>query len=185
LVVISALIRDILNTRSGKFSSKSWQKRLSEVHQEANLAKIKVGRLYRMPNKNAVRVIRVDWMKNLVIVRNYHSHSNEAIEYESAPSLLVPLLRIGEVAKIVGKKTSTIRKYENDGLLPQVEKISLNPDAKTSTRVYSPKDIEVVADFFDRRKPAGRPGNTNVAGINKSTVKQKIDSMYIRGNING
>lgn len=155
------------------------------MHHEVDLVKIKVGKLYRMPNRNAVRVIRVDWMKNLVIVRNYHSHSNEVIEYENAPSLLVPLLKIGDVARIVGRKPATIRKYENNGLLPQVEKIALNHDGKTWTRIYSPEDIEVVAEFFNRRKPVGRPADTNVAGINKSTVKRKLDSMYIRGNDNG
>lgn len=152
---------------------------------ESSYAKIKVGRLYRIPNGNAVRVVRTDWSKNLVIFHNCHSHSNDAIEYTQAAETFVPLLKIGEVAKLIGRKSATLRKYENLGLLPSVEKISLSYEGKATTRVYSPQDIEEIVEFFDRRRPAGRPYKQKIPNINKIVVKSKIDSLYIRGKKNG
>ena len=152
---------------------------------ESSYAKIKVGRLYRMPNGDAVRVVRADWSKNLVIIHNFHSHSNDIIEYTEASEVFVPLLKIGDVAKIIGRKSATIRKYESLGLLPAVEKISLSHDGKATTRVYSPQDIEEIVEFFHRRKPAGRPYKQKLPNINKIVVKSKIDSLYIRGKKNG
>lgn len=86
---------------------------------------------------------------------------------------------------MIGRKSSTIRKYENLGLLPAVEKISLSADGRATTRVYSPEDVDELVTFFDRRRPAGRPSGVKVPNINKSVVKKKIDSLYIRGNKNG
>jgi hypothetical protein len=66
-------------------------------------------------------------------------------------------------------------------LLPKAKKISLNGSGKSWTRVYSPSDIEILADFFDSRKPAGRPASTNVAGIDREAIKDKLDALYMRG----
>lgn len=150
------------------------------MSRESSFAKIKTGKLYQLPSGNVVRVVRVNSMRNNVIVHNYHSHANEAIEYETAPALLTPVLKIGEVAKLLGRKSATIRKYEQIGLIPKARKISLNVEGKITTRVYSPKDIEELIDFFDRRKPVGRPGKTNIGGINRKEIKRRLDSKYIR-----
>jgi hypothetical protein len=84
-----------------------------------------------------------------------------------------------------GKKSSTIRKYESEGLLPQAKKIALNGDGRAWTRVYSPSDIEMLQEFFDRRKPVGRPGPANVPGIDRNAIKVKIDASYLKGRYNG
>lgn len=150
------------------------------MHNQRSVAKIKLNKLYKMASGQVVRVIKIDWTKNLIVVHNYSSGSNEALEYEYAPRLLKPVLKIGEVSRILGKKSATIRKYENIGLIPQAMKISLNRQGKLTTRVYTADEVNELAEFFDRRRPAGRPGPANRAGVNKQAIKQKLDSMYER-----
>lgn len=145
---------------------------------ERKFIKIKIGRLYSMPSGDVVRVIRIDQMRGNVIVHNYHSHHNEIVEQSIAPIIFTPLMRIGEVAKLFGKKTTTIRKYEEIGLIPKVRKVCLNSGGKIASRVYTPKDIEDLVEFFDRRRPAGRPSSTNLSGIDKLNIKHMLDSKY-------
>jgi len=80
-----------------------------------------------------------------------------------------------------GKKSTTIRKNESDGFIPKAKKVALNGNGKAWTRVYSPSDIEVLTEFFDRRKPVGRPGPANVPGVNRNAIKVKIDASYFKG----
>jgi len=145
------------------------------------LMNIKVGKLYQNPDGVAVRVIRIDLKRNLVICRNYSSHSNQAFDFDEATKKFVRLYKIGDVAKMFGKKSTTIRKYESIGLIPEAKKISLNADGKAWTRVYSPRDVEVLQEFFDRRKPAGRPGPANIPGIDRNAIKAKLDASYLKG----
>ena len=151
----------------------------------AILAKIKAGKLFESSDGVVVRVIKVDSDRNLVICRNYDSHSNQAFDLKEAASSFVPLYKIGVVAKMFGKKSSTIRKYEADGFIPKAKKVALNGDGRAWTRVYSPSDIEVLQEFFDRRKPVGRPGPANIPGIDRNAIKVKIDASYLRGKQNG
>lgn len=149
--------------------------------EESKLAKIRVKKLYESSDGSPVRVIKVDWKRNLAICRNYHSHRNQAFPLDEAAATFTPLLKVGEVAKMFGVKADTIRRYENLELLPKPRKISLNADGKITTRVYSPSDIEVLTEFFDRRRPVGRPGPANIPGINRNAIKVKIDASYLRG----
>ena len=149
---------------------------------ESKFSKIKINKLYFLPSGDVVRVVRVNWMRNIVIFHNYHSHSNESVEYALAPAILAPAYRIGEVARRLGKKPSTLRKYEGLGLIPKARKISLTFGAKPSTRVYTSKEVDEIIDFFDRRKPVGRPSHTNFSGINKNEIRRIFDSRYIKDN---
>lgn len=148
---------------------------------QSSSLKIRVRRFYETSDGSAVRVIKVSLKKNLVIAVNYNSHSNESFRLDEAEKTFAPLFKIGEVAKMFGKKNPTIRKYESLGLLPKARKISLNGSGKSWTRVYSSSDIEILAEFFDSRKPAGRPASTNVAGIDREAIKDKLDALYMRG----
>jgi len=153
---------------------------LKKIMSESKFVKIKVNKLYFLPSGDVVRVVRINWMRNSVIVHNYHSHSNEVVEYELAPAILSPAYRIGEVARMLGKQPATLRKYEQLGLIPKVRKISLNFGEKRFTRVYTSKDVEEIVEFFDRRKPVGRPSRTNTFGINKNEIKRILNSRYIK-----
>jgi predicted DNA-binding transcriptional regulator AlpA len=151
------------------------------VSDQSSSLKIRVKRFYETSDGSAVRVIKVSFKRNLVIAVNYNSHSNESFRLDEAEKNFSPLLKIGEVAKMFGKKSATIRRYESSGLLPKAKKISLSGSGNYWTRLYSPSDIEILAEFFDSRKPAGRPASTNVAGINREAIKDKLDALYMRG----
>jgi hypothetical protein len=127
------------------------------MYNDSLLSKIQLKKFYKLPSGNVVRVIRVDKIRENVIVHNYHSHSNEIVDFKITPILFKRVYKIGEVAKMFGKKTSTIRKYENMGLIPAGEKISLHGGGKLETRVYSERQVEELAEFFRRRRSAGRP----------------------------
>lgn len=127
------------------------------MYNDSLLSKIQLKKLYKLPSGNVVRVIRVDKLRENIIVHNYHSHSNEVIDLKITPIILKRVYKIGEVAKMFGKKSSTIRKYESIGLIPVSEKISLHGGGKLETRVYSEKQVEELAEFFRRRRSAGRP----------------------------
>lgn len=126
------------------------------MYNDSLLSKIQLKKLYIMPSGNVVRVIRLDKNQQKIIVHNYHSHSNEVIDFKVTPILLKRLYKIGEVAKIFGKKPSTIRKYERLGLIPVAKKISFDRDAKLQSRVYSDEQLEEIELFFRRRRAAGR-----------------------------
>lgn len=138
------------------------------MYNDSLFSKIQLKKLYKLPSGNVVRVIRVDKIHSNVIVHNYHSHSNEIIDFNITPILLKRVYKIGEVAKMFGKKTSTIRKYETIGLIPAGEKISLHVGGKLQTRVYSERQVEELAEFFRRRRTAGRPPDYKSRKINLS-----------------
>ena len=146
---------------------------------------IKVDNFYKLPSGDAVRVVRLDEGNNIVIVHNYHSHSNEHFELTEFCRISEQLYRISEVAKTVGRKSSTIRKYENDGLIPKVEKISLNPSGRPVTRVYTRKDVEDIVVFFERRKSVCRPVRSRKSSVSINSIHQQILENKRRKNNNG
>lgn len=146
---------------------------------------VKVNNFYKLPSGDAVRVVRLDEENDIVIVHNYHSHSNEYFQHAEFCKISEQLYRISEVAKSVGKKSATIRKYENDGLIPKVEKISLNPGGKPATRVYTRKDVEDIIVFFERRKSVGRPARSRESSASINSLHQQILENKRRKNKNG
>jgi len=180
-----ALIKPISHSKSGRYLRISFRRRVGVHIDESFLAKIKAERFYDGPDGCVVRVMKVDWRRNLVVCRNYCSHTNQSFALDEAAKIFVPLFKIKDIARMFGKKTATIRKYENMGLLPEPRKISLNRSGRASTRVYSPNDIEVITEFFDRRRPVGRPGPLNTPGINRNAVKTRVDASYLKVGKNG
>lgn len=140
-----------------------------------------VGRLYILPGGDVVKAVRVSEQRNVVIVHNYGSQQNEVIEYNMAPKLLTPVLRIGEVAKLFGKKPDTLRRYEREGLIDEPIRYRMNDSTKEPTRLYGPSDIRKLVRFFERRNPVGRPSPTNRPGINKELIENKLKVRYKNG----
>lgn len=147
---------------------------------ESDLAKIRVNRLYSLPSGDVVRVVRLNWQQNKVFVFNYNSRSNQYYDYDIAPRIFSPLFKIGDVAKMFGKKPATLRKYENVGLIGKVNRISLGSGSERTTRVYGLRDIEEIALFFERRRPQGRPSSANVGGINRREINRLIGARFDR-----
>lgn len=150
-----------------------------------SVGKIKVGKLYELPNKDVVRVVRINVALNNVVVYNYHSHSNNTESLDSAESSFSQLFKLADVARFVGKKPETIRKYESLGLISKVRKIMTNPDGRAQTRVYSQEDIDQLRAFFETRRPVGRPRTRENKKYSKQEVKQKLDHIKMKEKLNG
>jgi len=149
-----------------------------------DLDDIKKDSLYFMPSGNVVRVIKVDYKSGLIIVHNYHSHSNESVDFETACSVMERAYNISQVSKFVKRKSATIRKYESIGLLAQPRKISIKVHGGRPYRVYSQREIADMVDFFDKRRSAGRPRPSRRDTISKSEIKHKLDSLQ-KDKLNG
>jgi DNA-binding transcriptional MerR regulator len=85
---------------------------------------------------------------------------------------LVPLFRIGEVAKFLQRSTETLRRYETSGLIPRARKYSTG---KNSIRLYNEKELLELADFFALRSPPGRPEKTN-SKIDRTHLKKSLET---------
>ena len=131
-----------------------------------------------LPTRTLVKTLRVDWKKNFVIVFSYGSNSNERFDLDIAEKLFTPAFRIGEVAKLLGKKPSTLRKYEREGLLPEVSRFRLADGERHNVRFYSPADVDDLVHFFSRRRGPGPKTDTNYGGVNRRDVGRYIASKY-------
>ena len=88
------------------------------------------------------------------------SENKEKIEYEPLPSpnccktlwsrvAVKPLMTRTEVAEYLGVSTQTIRRYEENGLLPRIDL------SRTSIR-YRPEAVEHLLDELTRKKATFR-----------------------------
>jgi hypothetical protein len=151
----------------------------------SELGRIKVGKLYITSDDYIVRVVRINTMYNNVVFYNYHSHSNQSAEISLFEDSFMQAYKIADVARSLGRKASTIRKYESEGLLPKAKKISTNPEGKAQTRVYSQEDVDNLKSFFERRRPVGRPSYNRNNPLNKQEIKFKIDHIKMKEKLNG
>jgi hypothetical protein len=142
------------------------------------VAKIKRSKLYFLPSGGLVRVVKVKPEHNKVFVYNYDSSSNETVDYDIAPKIMTPAFRIGEVARMLGKKQGTLRKYEHLDLIPKARKCKIG---ESEMRVYTAQDIDVLVEFFETRRGVGRPGGFNKRGtVNRNDVATYISGRYER-----
>lgn len=140
-----------------------------------NFGKLKINKLYFLPDGEVVRVVRINATNDNIIVYNYHSHTNQSLNLRDADRILIQAYKLADAAKYVGKKSATLRKYESVGLLPKAKKISTNPDGRAQTRVYSLEDLDELRRFFTSRRPVGRPRSKKIDHVNKNDIKQRID----------
>lgn len=145
------------------------------MSRDPRLDDIKKDCLYFMPSGSVVRVVKVDYKGNILILHNYHSHSNEHIDFDTGASVMKRAYSITQVAGIVKKHTSTIRKYESIGLLSQPKKIFMKPSGNRPYRVYSRSEVDEIITFFEKRRSVGRPVAQKHDTMSKSDIKHKLD----------
>ncbi len=109
----------------------------------------------------------------------YDSFSKEAVEYDTAPYYLIPLFKIGEVAKMLNRSVETIRKYENLNYYDKAKQYKISEGTSQSIRLYTEGDIHKLAEFFANRRPVGRPSGLNkTSKINQRELMAQIDARY-------
>lgn len=150
------------------------------MHKVNNFGKLKINKLYFLPDGEVVRVVRINAANENVVAYNYHSHNNQSLSLDYCEKNLAQAYKLADAARYVNKKPSTLRKYENSGLIPKAKKISTNPDGRAQTRVYSLEDLDEIRRFFDNRRPAGRPRLRKREVLSKRDIKKKIDILSMK-----
>jgi hypothetical protein len=124
-----------------------------------------------------VKVKKIHRSSNTVILKNIINELEESIPYSGGELLISRLYTIGELAKIAGKRSDTLRKYEKSGLLPKPSFIIDDQNnCYKNWRFYSEQEVYDVIAFFSNRSP-GRP-----ASAKKDNVRNTIVSLRDRIN---
>jgi len=112
------------------------------------------------------KVKKVQKKNNKVILGSAKDNGEIIIPLMGADLLLFRVYTIGEVAKIVERRSDTIRKYERSGLIPKPLVFEDEYPSYRNWRFYSRPDVYDIVEFFSGRTP-GRP------------IKQKSESTIV------
>ena len=138
--------------------------------------KIVINKFYKYSN-TIVKVKKITRNLNKILVTDLTTKQEMTMPYEGADLIMHRIYTIGEVAKIVEKRSDTIRKYEKKGLIPSGKKFSESSESYKNWRYYDKEDVYNMVTFFNGRTP-GRPvadKNINVqAKVIRISEKIKI-----------
>lgn len=110
--------------------------------------------------KSPVKVRKIHKSSNTVILRFILDDKEETIPFNGGELLLKRLYTIGELAKIAGKRTDTLRKYEKSGIIAKPSFIIEDQENPYKNwRFYSEEEVYDAVSFFSGRNP-GRPAKT-------------------------
>ena len=126
-----------------------------------------------------MKVKKIHKSSNSVIVKFVSSDLEEVVPSVGAELLLSRLYTIGELSKITGKRSDTIRKYEKNGLMPKPSFIISNEEnCYKNWRFYNESEVYDVVAFFSGRSP-GRPTSVKNTSIRNNIVslKKKVDNL--------
>lgn len=117
-----------------------------------------------------VKLKKINKKQNKIYVENLQNSEIIILPYEQYGLVLYRIYTIGEVSKIVEKRSDTIRKYEKKMLIPSATKFGDEYVGYSNWRFYTEKDVYEMVEFFNTRTP-GRPVKTN---INIKKLENKI-----------
>jgi len=129
--------------------------------------------------KQLVKVKKIHKSSNSVIVKFVDSDIEEVLPLSGCDLLLIRLYTIGELSKIINKRSDTIRKYEKNGLLPKPSfLIEDEKNCYKNWRFYSESEVFDVVAFFSGRSP-GRPASVKNNNIRNNivSIRQKVDNL--------
>lgn len=128
---------------------------------------------------NVVKVKKIHRSSNTVILRSLINDSEEDIPFTGGELLISRLYTIGELAKITGKRSDTLRKYEKSGLLPKPVYVVVDEEnCYKNWRFYSESEVYDVIAFFSGRSP-GRPASAKNKDIRSNIVslREKVNNL--------
>lgn len=120
-----------------------------------------------------VKIKKIVKNLNQVHAEDLSTKENVIFPYQGAELILHRIYTIGEVAKIVEKRSDTIRKYEKRNLIPSGKKFSETCKGYTNWRYYEKQDVYDMVSFFNGRIP-GRPSNSKSVPAKVIRMSQKI-----------
>jgi hypothetical protein len=131
------------------------------------------------------KVKKITRASNVVLLKSILSNEDESIPYSGGELLLKRLYTIGELAKITGKRTDTLRKYEKLGILPKPSFfIDSGENPYRNWRFYTEDEVYDAVSFFSGRSP-GRPASKSESGLRSgseikntiSTLREKVNNL--------
>lgn len=147
-----------------------------------DLIKLQNKKFYLLPSGQLVQIVAINKAIEKVFVYNFESKSNEALDLDFAQKYFTPMIKIGELAKMIDRTPHTIRTYERRGLIDKARQFQIGDGTVQKIRLYSPDEIYEIVDFFIKRRGPGRPADHNVAKIDIDKVKKKLSTKYERKN---
>lgn len=132
--------------------------------------------LYKTKPFKVKKILRAN---NSVFLKSILDNKEEVIPYNGGELLLKRLYTIGELAKITGKRTDTLRKYEKTGILPKpsffVDDIE---NSYKNWRFYTEDEVYDAVSFFSGRVP-GRPAKKSSSDIKNAIVaiREKVNNL--------
>jgi hypothetical protein len=134
--------------------------------------KITKNKFYKYSN-TIVKIKKIVKNMNKVYCIDLTTNQENILPYENAELILHRIYTIGEVAKIVDKRSDTIRKYEKRGLIPNGKKFSEVCESYKNWRYYERQDVYEMVTFFNGRSP-GRPSNDKPVQARVIRMSQKV-----------
>jgi hypothetical protein len=122
-----------------------------------------------------VKLKKINKNSNKIFAERLDNGELILIPYEQCEILLLRLYTVGEVAKIVEKRSDTLRKYEKKNLIPSPNKFGEKYKSYENWRYYEESDIYEMIEFFNTRVP-GRPAQNKKEDINSKikSIEQKV-----------
>lgn len=120
------------------------------------------------------KVKKIQKNRKVVILRDLMTGDLVGIPLGGAEILLSRVYSIGEVARIVERKTNTLRKYERAGLIPKPFFVGEEYPAFRGWRFYTSQDVYEIVEFFSNRTP-GRPTKSiPIVDVKINDLNEKI-----------
>lgn len=122
-----------------------------------------------------VKIKKASKSSNKILAQRVDNGESVLIPYEQCEILLIRLYTVGEVAKIVEKRSDTLRKYEKKNLIPSPKKFGEKYKSYENWRYYEESDIYEMIEFFNSRVP-GRPIQKNNVDLNSKikSIQEKV-----------
>lgn len=118
-----------------------------------------------------VKLKKINKSSNKIYIEKLIDSNRIVLPYQQSDILLKRIYTVGEVAKIVQRRSDTIRKYEKRGLIPSAQKFGEEYAGYSSWRYYNEDDVYQMVEFFGSRNP-GRP----VSGVDNN-IDNKIKTL--------
>lgn len=122
-----------------------------------------------------VKIKRINKIQNRIFAVDIGSNEDIILPIDGSELILFRIYSIGEVAKLVGRQSNTLRKYEKKNLIPSPKKFGDQYPSYKNWRYYDESDVYEMVEFFNARVQ-GRPKKRSIksVGDNIVSINQKV-----------
>lgn len=125
-------------------------------------------KFYRHAN-SFVKIKRINKTHNRIFACDIGTDEEIILPLEGSELILFRIYTVGEVAKLVGRQSNTLRKYEKKGLIPSPKKFGDQYPSYKNWRYYDENDVYEMVEFFNGRIQ-GRPKKVSAKNLTTKLV---------------